>query len=45
MRIRYVLYRLGADPGEIEIDEALPLVELYHEERAQVLCPLVAQGG
>ncbi len=41
MRIRYVLYRVGADPGKVEIDEAGPLVELWSEERAQMLCPFL----
>ena len=33
--------RIGADPGEIEIDEAVALVELYYEERVQGVCPLM----
>jgi hypothetical protein len=41
MNIRFVLYRLGANPDLIEIDEAIPLVDLYHEDRAAFLCPLL----
>ncbi|MDD3535709.1 MAG: hypothetical protein PHC50_06155 [Candidatus Cloacimonetes bacterium] len=41
MNLRYLMYRIGADPGEIEIDEAVALAELYYEERAQTICPLV----
>lgn len=41
MKMRYVMYRIGADPSEIEIDEAVELAEFYYEERVQGLCPLV----
>lgn len=41
MRIRYVLHRVGAEPSGIEIDEAVPLVEMWSEERAQMLCPFL----
>ena len=40
MNLRYIMCRIGADPGEIEIDEAVALVELYYEERVQGMCPL-----
>lgn len=39
MNLRYIMYRIGADPGEIEIDEAVALAELYYEERVQGMCP------
>jgi hypothetical protein len=41
MNIRFVLYKIGANPDLIEIDEAIPLVDLYHEDRAAFLCPLL----
>jgi|LSQX01.2.fsa_nt_gb hypothetical protein len=41
MNLRYIMCRIGADPGEIEIDEAVALVELYYEERVQGVCPLM----
>ncbi len=34
MNIRFVLYKIGANPDLIEIDEAIPLVDLYNEDRA-----------
>lgn len=41
MKMRYVMCRIGCDPSEIEIDEAVELAELYYEERVQGVCPLV----
>ncbi len=41
MNIRFVLYKIGANPDLIEIDEAIPLVDLYNEDRAAFLCPLL----
>jgi len=41
MKLRFCLYRMGANPEMTEIDEAAELVKLYHEERAQQLCPLM----
>lgn len=43
MRMRYALYRMGADPDETEIDEGAALVEHWVEERGQMMCPLI--GG
>lgn len=41
MKLRYALCRIGENPGTTEIDEAVELVKLYNEERAQQLCPLM----
>lgn len=41
MNIRFVLYKIGANPDLIEIDEAIPLVDLYNEDRAAFHCPLL----
>lgn len=41
MNIRFILFKIGANPDIIEIDEAIPLVDLYHEDRAAFLCPLM----
>lgn len=40
MRLRFCLYRMGANPETTEIDEAAELVKLYYEERGQQFCPL-----
>lgn len=42
MTIRYVLYRIGADPGETEIDEACALAEIYRMEQARAICPMAS---
>jgi len=41
MKLRFLLLRMGARPEGVEIDEAVELVKLYNEERAQLLCPLL----
>ncbi|MCB5234033.1 MAG: hypothetical protein LHW60_02125 [Candidatus Cloacimonetes bacterium] len=41
MNMRYIMCRIGCDAGEIEIDEAVALAELYYEERVQGVCPLM----
>jgi len=41
MKLRYLLLRMGASPEGVEIAEAVELVKLYNEERAQMLCPLL----
>jgi len=32
---------MGERPEGVEIDEAVELIKLYNEERAQQLCPLM----
>lgn len=44
MNIRFILYRIGANPDLIEIDEAIPLVDLYNEDRTAFLCPLLGES-
>ena len=44
MNIRFVLYRLGANPDLTEIDEAIPLVDLYTEESSARFCPLLGES-
>jgi hypothetical protein len=41
MKLRYVLCRIGEDPGRTEVDEAVELVKLFNEERGQWFCPLM----
>jgi len=41
MRLRYALDRIGEDPGETEIDEALELMGYWQEERAAQVCPFL----
>lgn len=41
MRLRYILARIGINPDCTEIDEALPLAQLWQEERAVMICPLI----
>ncbi len=41
MKIRFILYKIGANPDQTEINEALPLLDLYNEDRAAFLCPLL----
>jgi hypothetical protein len=36
MKLRYILYRIGAEPRRVELDEALQLAEIYAEE---AFCP------
>jgi hypothetical protein len=44
MKLRYVLYRLGADPSITELDEALELSSLYSEESSARFCPLLGES-
>lgn len=44
MKLRYVLHRLGADPGKIELDEALELCALYSEESFARFCPFLGES-
>ncbi|MFA6911369.1 MAG: hypothetical protein WCQ59_09635 [Candidatus Cloacimonadaceae bacterium] len=44
MKLRYVLYRLGADPNNVELDEALELSALYTEESSARFCPLLGES-
>lgn len=41
MKLRYILCRIGENPETTEVNEAVELVKLYNEERAQQLCPLL----
>ncbi len=41
MKLRYYLLRLGANPCECEIDEAIELVRLWNEERSSMICPFM----
>jgi len=41
MRLRYTLARIGINPDCTEIDEALPLAQLWQEERARMVCPFI----
>lgn len=41
MKLRYLLCRIGERPEGVEIEEAVELVKLYNEERAQQFCPLL----
>ena len=44
MRLRYILYQIGADPAIIELEEAVELAELYTEEATARFCPLMGSG-
>lgn len=41
LRLRYVLARIGINPDIVEIDEALPLAQLWQEEWAAMICPFM----
>lgn len=41
MKLRFLLYQIGAAPDAVEIDEALELCEMYSEHRASLCCPLM----
>jgi hypothetical protein len=41
MRLRYIISRIGMNPGEIEIDEGIELARLWIEEQSQLICPFM----
>jgi len=43
MTLRYMLYKIGAKPHLIELDEAVQLAGLYAEEATARICPFL--GG
>ncbi|HOF59455.1 MAG TPA: hypothetical protein PK726_02610 [Candidatus Cloacimonadota bacterium] len=43
--MRYILYRVGAEPAEVELDEAVELAELYTEEAGARFCPFMGAGA
>lgn len=43
MKLRYILYRIGAEPRRVELDEALQLAEIYAEEASARFCPFSSE--
>jgi len=39
MKLRYLLGKMNQDASQIEIEEAVELVEIYSEEQALRFCP------
>lgn len=44
MKLRYILYRIGANPDDSELDEALELSGMYSDEYAARVCPLLGES-